>query len=439
MSRLKKELNKTSQQKLKKFTKTLGNYEYITNADEFAEKFKEVLMWDIRSLKGCSERAITDYYIEAITDMLNKHAEIDDKFFDNLKSAARIRIAAFYTNKTFDNNIDIYFNDVKREYILHPQNESENLAFVPENRDIFIKNNLKLVINCAKRYQNYGLTFEDLIQIGNEGLLIAWDKFDEERGNLRITINKLIDDSELESFTYDDAVDIVKKGFTYGDDLELTLNLLPAEGFESKDDFHAWVKKNVKTAVFASVAFQWIRAQILIEINRLGKIIKVPKKVKKKDKDENGDEKLIIDKDENDKDEIDKAIEEHWNNDEQENVQVISLDSTNPYTEDCYHDNELAEVTQAEFAVEDEAIENMEKKDMFKKLVERSLGLLNAVDRRIIKKRYGIGMPYELSINEIAEAENLSANKVKYSITSSLKTIANSFTEDEKLTIMDLL
>ncbi len=211
MSRLKKELNKTSQQKLKKFTKTLGNYEYITNANEFVEKFKEVIMWDIRSLKGCSERAITDYYIETITDMLNKHTEIDDKFFDNLKSAARTRIAAFYTNKTFDNNIDIYFNDVKREYILHPQNESENLAFVPENRDIFIKNNLKLVINCAKRYQNYGLTFEDLIQIGNQGLLIAWDKFDEERGNLRITINKLIDDSELESFTYDDAVDIIKK------------------------------------------------------------------------------------------------------------------------------------------------------------------------------------------------------------------------------------
>jgi flagellar motor switch protein FliG len=71
--------------------------------------------------------------------------------------------------------------------------------------------------------------------------------------------------------------------------------------------------------------------------------------------------------------------------------------------------------------------------------VDAIVAILNAVDRRIIKKRYGIGMPYELSINEIAEAENLSANKVKYSITSSLKTIANSFTEDEKLTIMDLL
>ena len=120
-------------------------------------------------------------------------------------------------------------------------------------------------------------------------------------------------------------------------------------------------------------------------------------------------------------------------------VKIISLDSINPYTDDCYHDNDLAEVTQAEFAIEDEAIENIEKQDMFKRLVEQSLYKLNATDRRIIKKRFGIGMPYQLSINEIAETENLSVNKVKYSITSSLKTIGNSFTDAEKIAIMDLL
>lgn len=439
MSRLKQELNKTSQQKLKKFIKSLQQYEQIDNSEEFAEKFKQVLINDVRSLKGCSERAVTDYYLEAITSKLNQHLPISDKFFDDLKVDARTKIAAFYTNKTFDNNIDIYFNEVKREYILHPQNESNELEFVDENRDIFIKNNLKLVINCAKRYQGYGLTFEDLIQIGNEGLMIAWDKFDVERGNLRIAINKLIDESPLETFTHDEAVNIVKCGFTYGDDLEMTLNKIPEEGISNKEEFHTWVKKNVKTAVFASVAFQWIRAQILIEINRLGKIIKVPKKVKKSDKlDKDGkNEKILIDKKK--KDEVDTAIEEFWNNDEHESIQIINLDSTNPYTDDCYHDNELSEITQAEFAVEDEAIENMEKQDMFKRLVEQSLYKLNAVDRRIIKKRFGIGMPYQLSINEIAEAENLSTNKVKYSITSSLKTIGNSFSETEKNAIMDLL
>jgi DNA-directed RNA polymerase sigma subunit (sigma70/sigma32) len=351
--------------------------------------------------------------------------------------AARTKIAAFYTNKTFDNNIDIYFNEVKREYILHPQNESDGLEFVPENRDIFIKNNLKLVINCAKRYQGYGLTFEDLIQIGNEGLLIAFDKFDAERGNLRIAINKLIDESPLETFTHDEAVEIVKGGFTYGDDLEMTLNKIPEEGIASKDEFHAWVKKNVKTAVFASVAFQWIRAWILLEINRIGSIVRVPKQTKKK-KDE--DDLDTNEEPGKKKQKADWEIEaEEYEKRSENSIQVISLDSTNPYTDDCYHDNELAEVTQAEFAVEDEAIENMEKQDMFKRLVEQSLYKLNATDRRIIKKRFGIGMPYQLSINEIAEAENLSANKVKYSIASSLKIIGNSFTDAEKIAIMDLL
>ena len=435
MSRVKQELNKTSQQKLKKFAKTLSNYEQVTNPEEFVEKFKQVLTNDVRSLKGCSERAITDYYLETITSRLDKHEPIADNFFDDLKMAARTKIAAFYTNKTFDNNIDIYFNEVKREYILHPQNESDGLEFVPENRDIFIKNNLKLVINCAKRYQGYGLTFEDLIQIGNEGLLIAFEKFDAERGNLRIAINKLIDESPLETFTHDEAVEIVKGGFTYGDDLEMTLNKIPPEGIPNKEEFHIWVKKNVKTAVFASVAFQWIRAWILLEINRIGSIVRVPKETKGKKK-----------KDEDDESEDPKRQKSDWELEAEDyvrrsenSIQVISLDSTNPYTDDCYHDNELAEVTQAEFAVEDEAIENMEKQDMFKRLVEQSLYKLNATDRRIIKKRFGIGMPYQLSINEIAEAENLSANKVKYSIASSLKIIGNSFTDAEKIAIMDLL
>ena len=56
----------------------------------------------------------------------------------------------------------------------------------------FIKNNLKLVVNCAKRYLDNGLPFEDLIQAGNVGLLTAFEKFDTERGNLRFAINKKI-------------------------------------------------------------------------------------------------------------------------------------------------------------------------------------------------------------------------------------------------------
>jgi RNA polymerase primary sigma factor len=45
-----------------------------------------------------------------------------------------------------------------------------------------IKSNLRLVINVAKKYQNLGLPFEDLIQEGSIGLNRGIEKFDPERG-----------------------------------------------------------------------------------------------------------------------------------------------------------------------------------------------------------------------------------------------------------------
>ncbi len=50
-------------------------------------------------------------------------------------------------------------------------------------RQRFIEANTRLVISVAKRYRNYGLPFQDLIQAGNIGLIQAVDKFDYTMGN----------------------------------------------------------------------------------------------------------------------------------------------------------------------------------------------------------------------------------------------------------------
>ena len=53
---------------------------------------------------------------------------------------------------------------------------------VREGRSEFVKGNLRLVVSIARKYLNRGLSFLDLIQEGNLGLMRAVDKFDYQRG-----------------------------------------------------------------------------------------------------------------------------------------------------------------------------------------------------------------------------------------------------------------
>lgn len=47
--------------------------------------------------------------------------------------------------------------------------------------DELMQRNLRFVVSVAKRYQNQGVELEDLIQEGNMGLIIAFDRFDMDR------------------------------------------------------------------------------------------------------------------------------------------------------------------------------------------------------------------------------------------------------------------
>ncbi len=60
--------------------------------------------------------------------------------------------------------------------LLHGEKE------VNEARKAMIEANLRLVISIAKRYLGRGLSFSDLIQEGNSGLMRAVDKFEYKRG-----------------------------------------------------------------------------------------------------------------------------------------------------------------------------------------------------------------------------------------------------------------
>jgi RNA polymerase sigma factor (sigma-70 family) len=59
---------------------------------------------------------------------------------------------------------------------------SRALAEYHRNVQIFAHHNLRLVAKCAHRYRGLGLSFMDLVQEGNLGLIRAIEKFEPERG-----------------------------------------------------------------------------------------------------------------------------------------------------------------------------------------------------------------------------------------------------------------
>jgi len=410
MPRLKSTLNKTSQKKLTDFYKKIRTEINASKVNTFIDAFSDIVLKDVRGIKEGNEKKIVDLYIqygEIISDYPDNVLEGIQKISENV----RRHLAGKYTNKTHDDIIDIYFNDVRREYILCPSNASNDLDFLPENRDTFIRNNLKLVVSIAKKFRNFGLPFEDLIQAGNYGLLIAFERFDADRNTLRGKVIKAINESPYNYFSKEDALSLLSEKFTYDNMLTKTEKKIPEDGFATKEEFIKWSKVNVKTAIFASVAYRWIESYIKQELDKYRSTIRFPKS--KKDDPEN-------------------------NPQNKPGNYVISLDSINPYTDDNYNDNLLEEVTQEEFIIEDERIVNEERNEYFTSVLERAFSGLNNMDMRILKRRYGIGFPNELSVNEIAEAEGLSISDVKQSINRSINYIYKNMSDETKENIIEL-
>lgn len=88
-----------------------------------------------------------------------------------------------------DNDIDLiklYLNEIGDFKVLDTESERDLIIRMNSGdmaaRDKLAAHNLRLVVSIAKNYSGYGVDLGDLIQFGNEGLLVAMNKFDINRG-----------------------------------------------------------------------------------------------------------------------------------------------------------------------------------------------------------------------------------------------------------------
>lgn len=152
--------------------------EILTEVDDLDAKLKTV-----EKLYELAEKlSIKIYTIEEIFEQENKKEQ------QNGSKLGKIELyEKKYTinDKQYHDHIKLYFNDISKIPLLNAEEEKAIAIRVrrgDENaKKKLIESNLRLVISIAKRFFGSRLSFSDLIQEGNVGLIKAIEKFDPDK------------------------------------------------------------------------------------------------------------------------------------------------------------------------------------------------------------------------------------------------------------------
>lgn len=111
---------------------------------------------------------------------------IEIKKEDDIQEEDYTEFITDITNTVYtDDSVKMYLQEIHKPILTKEQEKS--LALRIRNGDekakeLFIERNLRLVIKVARKYTGHGISFLDLIQEGNLGLIKAVDKFDVTKG-----------------------------------------------------------------------------------------------------------------------------------------------------------------------------------------------------------------------------------------------------------------
>ncbi|CEP77481.1 MAG: RNA polymerase sigma factor RpoD [Defluviitoga tunisiensis] len=143
---------------------------------EFLEKiYEEIESKGIKILENSEE-----------FDDSEEETVLKDDYKEDLEYLFEETETQVYDNAFANEPIKIYLREIGKIKLLSPTRERQLAMRAKKGdknaRDELIKANLRLVISIAKRYTGRGLSFMDLIQEGNIGLMKAVEKFDWKKG-----------------------------------------------------------------------------------------------------------------------------------------------------------------------------------------------------------------------------------------------------------------
>lgn len=146
------------------------------NADEMDDIYIKIEKSGVEILKDTDDLEDVDEKI--LEEKIKDDDDLDDK--DDLKNLTPPK------GVNVDDPVRMYLKEIGKIPLLTAE-EEKKIAIRMEEGDEFAKRelaeaNLRLVVSIAKRYVGRGMSFLDLIQEGNLGLMKAVEKFDYTKG-----------------------------------------------------------------------------------------------------------------------------------------------------------------------------------------------------------------------------------------------------------------
>lgn len=400
-----------SKENLNKINTTL---DYIQNdglvlSSSDKNDFIDFLKNEYKLIRHIAENDVIDSYLLALECAFSKDSTL--KFMsDDMKETVSKYARAFILKKQDQipilNSVDYWFNEVNKEMVKTVDFNNDDFEIVPENRDTFIRKNLRLVINCAKRYRYIGIPFEDLIQTGNIGLIKAYDSYDGERSKMRHGVIKKIESSEKESWTVEEVTEILNENIKYTNNTtKIIFENIPECGFASKNEFISWCQENIKAASLASVSFIMIRAEILMSLNE-SRQVNIPYK---------------------------KLAHGYTN--------FISLNRNSPST-GCNAENSLMfDKSKEEFFIYDDETISEEDQTMVNQLLEKYItNFLEPEEQYILNEYFGFNSENQkCDIENLVKQTGISKRTLSKTIKTLCKKIYDQIPQNEKDYIKELL